>query len=121
MPHAHDQHEDRLVLHFVENSIIPDANAVGVLAAAKLSHSIRAWVIGERLNFSVNAPQYQHVAGKGANVSLGGSGEFDSIDLAGQLPQPELSPQRFVGDALIRLGQGLTHGLEVGAVLERLE
>ena len=75
MSDPHNQDEHRRVFHFVENSIVPDADAVAVLAALELLHQVRAWVVRECLDLPVDAPKKldlpvdapKNVAGEGVS------------------------------------------------------
>ena len=118
MPHAHHQHENRLVLYFIENPVITNTNAIGGFAALKLLYTIRPRIIGESKNLSVDA--LQNATGEAPKVPLGRTSELDSVDAGGQLPKPEVCSKLLIGNALVGLGQGFTHSLEIGSVLQRL-
>jgi hypothetical protein len=118
VPNGHDQHEEPVVINFVDDAVI--AGFVPPLAAAthQLSGGRRPWLVGKQVDGGLDASPGVRI--QFAKLTGGGRGEGDPIRHA--KPSSALTSSQGIGASPIpwdrlQLGAGLFGGADIGHVL----
>jgi hypothetical protein len=78
MPDPDDDHNKSIVIHFVQDPVVPDTRSIAVLGAAEFSHTWRAWLIDQVIDD--RREPFPHVRRKSPELPSGGRRELKSVD-----------------------------------------